>query len=147
MSEIKNFVRLKYEIPTPDSESIKWDECLNTYPDDVKKKWAWRCGRDIADFADKNLKSQERIRDAKSSYYIEATTMDELDKAWSKAQPLSGFYAAGYIAETKFYDDYQFNWDLYNSIREEKWKLYVKWLVEELDAHRRPITDCSFIQK
>ena len=77
-SDIKTFVLLKYKILTSDSST--WHLC-DTYPESVRKSWAWRCASDVEDLAKGHKKAEECIRIAKL-YRDGLATEEELDKAW-----------------------------------------------------------------
>ena len=139
MNDIETFIRLKYEIITSDQNT--WSR-LDRYPESVKKNWAWRCAADVEHLAKGHPAAEECICVAKQ-YRDGLATRKELDKAW-QAVPFSNTNdariaarAAYYAANTYFYaagaakaaaNTYYFD----ASKQEEKWELYINWLIEEL---------------
>jgi hypothetical protein len=126
LGEIELFVRLKYEIP------IRFDlsshSFFDAYPAEVNKKWAWRCVTDAEYLASGYPEAEECIRLAKA-YRDGLATKDELAKAWlitSNPGALSAYYTA--------IGDYGSgaNFAAGNRDPENLWKLYIKWLIEEL---------------
>ena len=160
--DIKSFVLLKYEILT--SNSSTWDLC-ETYPPEVRSKWAWRCAADVEHLAKGHKEAEECIRVAKL-YRDGLATKEELNKAWNavpyaangagayavrgaasahsatyrgsaySAYATHAYYAATYAASgansahAAYYATYYAAY--YAGQRDEKWKLYISWLIEEL---------------
>jgi len=128
--EQKVFVRLRYSIPTDFSD---WKRCEATYPESVKSKWAWRCAADVEHLATKghHPEAEECIRIAKL-YRDGKATIKELDKAWRDVPYAdTASYAASYAAASCATSaSYHAATSAIN--REKKWKLYIKWLIEEL---------------
>jgi len=154
MNEIETFVRLKYEILTPNSDT--WERCEATYPASVKSKWAWRCATDVEHLAEGYPEAEKCIAVAKL-YRDGKATMKELKKAWNKvldsdafggdASSYAAYYAsvatyraaavhAGDASDAGSYAAYRaaaaHDHAAAISNREEKWKLYIEWLIEEL---------------
>jgi hypothetical protein len=140
-NDIKSFVLLKYEILS--SNSGTWDLC-KTYPIEVQRKWAWRCVEDAEYLVIGYPKSQECIRLAKA-YRDGTATKEELDEAYDMAMQDSniGFW----IANSSYHAAHVSLAYHSNSAHgvcsvhyatigvdypEEKWKLYIDWLIEEL---------------
>jgi len=149
MDDIKTFVLLKYEILT--YEKSTWHLC-NTYPPEVNSKWAWRCAGDVEHLAKGNKEAEECIRVAKL-YRDGLATRKELDKAWLAAAAYSAaYYAAYYAAYSAYYAAYSAAYyaaySAYSAaaaasatttvtVKEEKWNLYISWLIEELCEYER----------
>ena len=127
MEDIKSFVLLKYEIITSDRST--WPR-LEKYPESVKIKWAWRCVADVEHLAKGHPAAEECIRVAKQ-YRDGLATKEELDKAW-QAVPFGDTYAAYYAGgDEVVYAAFYASETTYIKC-EEKWKLYIDWLIEEL---------------
>jgi len=148
MDDIKTFVLLKYEILTSDSNT--WHLC-GTYPDEVRSKWAWRCAADVEHLANGNNGAMECIRVAKL-YRDGLATKDELKQAWYSADAAN--YPAAYYAYTAAYSATQSYYAVtadeaasateaanvnagYGHKAEEKWNLYIEWLIEELCGYEK----------
>jgi len=134
MNDIKTFVLLKYEILTRDNST--WHLC-DTYPDEVNKKWAWRCAGDVEHLAKGHKEAKECIRVAKL-YRDGLATREELDKACLAAYTTPGGMAAYYAASTASAYHAAIAGAAYSaasaaySYKGEKWNLYIEWLIEEL---------------
>ena len=140
-TNIKSFVLLKYEILSNDSNT--WHLC-EKYPDSVKKKWALRCARDV-EHLDKTGKSA-RCNDLNERYQAgETEVLDELKKAattypdsYTAYDACHAAYRAAchaaYAACRAAYTDANaaICAIVAANSREEKWKLYISWLIEEL---------------
>jgi hypothetical protein len=135
--DIKSFVLLKYEILTSDNNT--WKLC-ETYPLEVRSKWAWRCASDVEHLAKEYPKAEECIRVAKA-HRDGTATKRELDKAFQRASTGIGaidtIYAASssaYVAACKV--EWAVDAACYAVVAfikpEEKWKQYISWLIEEL---------------
>jgi len=146
MDNVKTFVLLKYEILTSDQNI--WNLC-DTYPKEVRSKWAWRCAGDVEHLAKGHKEAEEFIRISKL-YRDGLATKKELDTTkdvvvatWNKGRqaPNLAAYACGWASLTK--DDYKAgthaifysmcanrNNDATDASR--KWNLYISWLIEEL---------------
>jgi len=148
-NELKTFVLLKYEILTSDSDT--WKRCEDTYPESVKSNWAWRCAAEVEHLANGYPEAEEFIRIAKL-YRDGKATMEELEKAWNKVQYAvdAAYYyeaaaAAYYAADAVYYYassaargvDAAYHCDATVAEQEEKWKLYISWLIEELCAYEK----------
>jgi hypothetical protein len=135
MNEIQSFVLLKYEILTSNSDT--WHLC-DTYPAEVRSRWAWRCAGDVEHLAKGYPKAEECIRVCKL-YRDGLATKEELDKAWYATNADAAAYAYAYAAAAHAYYAYHaclaYAYASTNNItytKEEKWKLYISWLIEEL---------------
>jgi hypothetical protein len=144
INDIKTFVLLKYEIITADSNT--WHLC-DTYPAEIKSKWGWRIADDVEHFAKGYPAAEECIRVAKA-YRDGVATQDELNMAWSHTkQTNTGAHCnAAYTATAERHGgpvvaywaariSYQMRggtYAEYEAVRQEKWKLYISWLIEEL---------------
>ena len=139
-TDIKSFVLLKYPMITSDKST--WDR-LKTYPESVKKKWILRCARDV-EHLDKTGKSK-RCNDLNERYINgEIEVLVELKKAANDARTAYSAYSAysAYTAYGSAYSAAVADATAYNAAyyaayhaannREEKWKLYIDWLIEEL---------------
>ena len=138
-TDTKTFVLLKYKILTSDDST--WHLC-ETYPESVRKAWAWRCAEDVEHFAKGYSGAEEFIRIAKL-YRDGLATQKELDKAWHEVPyPTSAYHAANAAYAQSAYYAAAANHAAYAAYRagncyphnqgEEKWKLYISWLIEEL---------------
>ena len=152
-TDIKSFVLLKYEILT--SNQNTWDRCCETYPESVKSKWAWRCAADVEHLAKGYKEAEECIRVAKLCRDGLATK-EELNKVWdathatthaTRAAYAATFAGAAYAATfagaaSAAYAAYYAAYATYAGQRDEKWKLYISWLIEELSEYEanQPIT-------
>jgi len=141
--DIKAFVLLKYEILTSDRST--WPSCEATYPVSVKSKWAWRCAADVEHLATGHPEAEECIRIAKL-YRDGKATMEKLDKAWNKvpysAVASASYYTAAtasYYAATSTTGARAVRAAISN--REERWKLYIGWLIEELCEYEGTSTE------
>jgi len=138
------FVLLKYEILTSDTST--WKRCEATYPASVKKKWAWRCASDVEHLTKGYPEAEECIRIAKL-YRDGAATIKELSKAWREVPCADAAYhaafAAYYASAAAYYAGYHaagvdlaaasaYYAAAIDTEREEKWDLYIEWLIEEL---------------
>jgi len=119
VDDVKTFVLLKYEILTSDRNT--WHLC-DTYPEEVRSKWAWRCANDVEHLAKGNKRAEECIRVAKL-YRDGLATRKELDKAWNAAY----YYSSASTASSAYHAAYAST-----ASRKEKWNLYIGWLIEEL---------------
>jgi hypothetical protein len=138
MNDIKTFVLLKYEILTSDADT--WHLC-DTYPAEVRSRWAWRCAADVEHLAKGYPKAEECIRVAKL-YRDGLANKEELDKAWCAANASANAYAyaaatyqaAHYAYYAAYAAAHAANAYVHASAyaKEEKWKLYISWLIEEL---------------
>ena len=143
-TDIKSFVLLKYPMITSDRST--WHLC-EKYPESVNKKWALRCARDV-EHLDKTGKSK-RCNDLNERYQAgEIEVLEELKKAaayTAYAAYAAYAYAAAYTAADAAYSAHSaytaYTYTAYYSAtyytgaygnREEKWKLYISWLIEEL---------------
>jgi len=152
-NDIETFVRLKYEILTSDSDT--WERCEASYPGSVKKKWAARCAADVEHLVKGYPKAEKCIKIAKL-YRDGKATITELKKAWHDV-PVATNHAAEAAAHAA-YSTYHAAYSTYHhtaatyatyatyaaddatsaaddatgAVREEKWKLYIGWLIEEL---------------
>ena len=140
MEDIKSFVLLKYEMITSDSNT--WSR-LEKYPESVKSKWAWRCAEDVEHHAEGYPEAEECIRVCKLHRDGKATE-DELDVA-CQPFPLGDAFTAVMAARSTALAAYATRRGLaayaaYAATKaapvgineEEKWKLYISWLIEEL---------------
>jgi len=145
LEDIKSFVALKYSILTSDEST--WHLC-DTYPAEVRKSWAWRCAEDVEHLAT-TKESKELYRVARL-YRDGLATEEELDKAAANYAAYAynaaayAAHAAAYAAHAAYYAAanaaYAANRAAANAAyaanraatKEEKWKLYISWLVEEL---------------
>jgi len=132
--ELKTFVLLKYEILTSDSDT--WKRCEAKYPASVKQKWAWRCVDDIEHLAKGHPEAEECIRISKLCRDGKAT-MEELDKAWDDVpwSPATAYHATTTAVAAATYhaaNPYAFATYYAAAEREEKWAMYIEWLIEEL---------------
>ena len=134
MNDIKSFVLLKYEMITSNSDT--WDRA-EKYPESVNKRWALRCARDV-EHLDVTSKSK-RCNDLTERYINgEIEVLKELKEAAADATAYyaTAYYAAYDAAYTAYsaYTAYAYTYTAYYSAadREEKWKLYISWLIEEL---------------
>ena len=137
-TDIKSFVLLKYPMITSDKST--WDR-LKTYPESVKKKWILRCARDV-EHLDKTGKSK-RCNDLNERYINgEIEVLVELKKAAADAAHYANtaYYSAYHAATTAntacaaYHAAYYAAYHAYHAagVQEEKWKLYISWLIEEL---------------
>jgi hypothetical protein len=137
-TQAKTVVLLKYEIITRND----WHPC-ETYPLEVRSKWAWRCAADAEHLAKGYPEAEECIRIAKAfrdgtcsrselanAYYGKHGASNSADSTYYAAisapfnhndYVFATFYAAFYAAATRSVID-----------QDEKWKLYISWLIEEL---------------
>ena len=133
-NNIKSFVLLKYEIITSDSDT--WDLC-EKYPAEVKSRWAWRCAEDVEHLAKGYPKAEECIRIAKL-YRDGLATKEELDRAWNDSSAITyattAYYAGNAASAAASAAAYAAYYAAYHATakREEKWKLYIGWLIQEL---------------
>jgi len=81
MNDIKTFVLLKYEILTSDQST--WHLC-ETYPAEIRSKWAWRCAGDVEHLAKGHVEAEEYIQVAKL-YRDGKASKKELDEAYHYA--------------------------------------------------------------
>jgi len=135
-TDIKTFVALKYSILTSDEST--WHLC-DTYPAEVRKSWAWRCAEDVEHLAT-TKESKEMYRVARL-YRDGLATKEELNKAYYTQGAAYAAYYAAYAAYYAAYaaaahTAYAYACAAYYATtataKEEKWKLYISWLVEEL---------------
>ena len=135
-TDIKTFVALKYSILTSDEST--WHLC-DTYPAEVRKLWAWRCAEDV-EFLATTKESKEVYRVARL-YRDGLATKEELNKAYYSYDAAYAAYYAAYAAYYAAYaaaahTAYAYACAAYYATtataKEEKWKLYISWLVEEL---------------
>ena len=136
INDIKSFVLLKYEILSNDSNT--WDRA-EKYPESVNKRWALRCARDV-EHLDKTGRAK-RCNDLNERYQNgEIEVLDELKEAANAAATTYAAYTAytTYAAYTAYSGaaTYAATYAAYAANtatdREEKWKLYISWLIEEL---------------
>lgn len=133
-SDIKAFVLLKYKILTSDPDT--WELC-NTYPLEVKNKWAWRCAESVEHFAER-YKSAEKLIRVSKSYRDGLATRAELENA--NICISHNHTAYSYAATSCYYAAISLHYSSVNvaaavagkATRDEKWKLYIEWLIEEL---------------
>ena len=133
--DIKSFVLLKYSILTSDSST--WHLC-DTYPAEVTKAWAWRCAEDVEHLA--TTKESKEVYRVARLYRDGLATKAELNEAYSAAvtapaAAFSGNIAAYYAYHAAYHAAYYAAYAAYHDVTEateEKWKLYISWLVEEL---------------
>jgi hypothetical protein len=132
------FAKLKYEILSKDSNT--WHLC-KTYPLEVRRKWAWRCAADVEHLAKGYPEAEECIRVAKA-YRDGLATLEELsnaDRAVYYASvcygsitspctnsPRAAYYAALATGRAAYHAAKA------TSCQEEKWNMYIDWLIEEL---------------
>jgi len=141
-NELKTFVLLKYEILTSDSDT--WERCESTYPVSVKSKWAVRCAADTEHLAKGHSKAEECIRITKL-YRNGAATLEELNKLWNDLSLYNStdvvayhaayayYYAINHAGHTHYAGAaYNAASAAFSAMQEEKWKLYIGWLIEEL---------------
>ena len=144
MNDIKSFVLLKYQILTSDKST--WHLC-DTYPAEVRKSWVWRCAEDVEHLA--TTKESKEVYRVARLYRDRLVTKEELDKAHYAANAAyhTAYRAAYATAYYAAYAAYAAN-AAYAAYRaayaaakatakataayEDKWKLYISWLVEEL---------------
>ena len=142
-TDIKTFVALKYSILTSDEST--WHLC-DTYPAEVTKSWAWRCAEDVEHLA--TTKESKEVYRVARLYRDGLATEEEFDKAYTAtASPTAtaayaaanaatyATYAATYDATYATCAAYYAAYAAYHDVTEateEKWKLYISWLVEEL---------------
>ena len=134
-NEIKTFVLLKYPMITSDQDT--WHLC-EKYPESVNKKWALRCARDV-EHLDKAGRAK-KCNDLNERYQNgETELLEELKKAADAALHAStpvdaaaAAYYANYAAYTASRANATYCAAYIATDREEKWKLYIQWLIEEL---------------
>jgi len=144
IDDIKTFVLLKYEILTSDSNT--WHLC-DTYPEEVRTKWAWRCANDVEHLAKGNKRAEECIRISKL-YRDGLATKEELNKAWDAAHATAA--AANAMAVVRAADcaasaanaAYYAAAAAATAARKEKWNLYIEWLIEELCNYEKSKIGC-----
>jgi len=142
-NELKTFVLLKYEILTSDTST--WERCEATYPVSVKSKWAWRCAADVEHLAKgHHTKQEECIRIAKLYRGGGKATIEELNKAWREFPHSAGgrrraAVAAYYAVAITAYHATTITTTTASAIinREEKWAMYIGWLIEELCEYEK----------
>ena len=139
MNNIKTFVLLKYEIITEDENT--WHLC-DTYPLEVKKKWAWRCADDVAHLAKGYKEAEECIRVAKL-YSGGLATKEELDNAYNAAYH-AAYHAAYYATRAAYAAHYAAHCAARaaycavvatGNTNPVLMKKYIDWLIEELCKH------------
>ena len=130
-NDIKSFVLLKYPMITSDKST--WHLCKK-YPESVNKKWALRCARNV-EHLDETGKAK-KCNDLNERYQAgEIAVLGELKKAAAyTAYAAYAYYAydAAYTAADAAYTAYTVAAYTAYGNREEKWKLYISWLIEEL---------------
>ena len=130
MNDIKSFVLLKYPMITSNSDT--WDRA-EKYPESVNKRWALRCARDV-EHLDVTSKSK-RCNDLTERYINgEIEVLEELKKAADAAHyaDAAAYAASAYAAYHAAYSAYYAAAYYSAANQEEKWKLYIDWLIEEL---------------
>jgi len=146
MDDIKTFVLLKYKIIT--YEKSTWHLC-DSYPKEVQIRWAWRCAGDAEHLAEGHKEAEECVRIAKL-YKDKKATSSELLESWSliKGLPPNTYYlciavyaiiTTSYVASV-YASAASVSWENngINSINhEEKWNLYIEWLIEELCGYEK----------
>lgn len=148
-TQAKTVVLLKYEILTRDQST--WKLC-ETYPIEVRSKWAWRCAVDVEHLVEGNQSAENLVRVAKE-YHAGLATKEELDIArdscvssldsprsyWrahstyyaSLVDQVGNYTSAIHTTNAVFYATYGIG--VYGLDRQDKkWKLYISWLIEEL---------------
>ena len=130
-TDIKSFVLLKYPMITSDRST--WHLC-EKYPESVNKKWALRCARDVEHLDDTG--KSKKCNDLNERYQAgEIGLLGELKKAADAAHygTSAAYYSAYYAAYTAYYAAKTAAYTAANATdREEKWKLYISWLIDEL---------------
>ena len=150
--ETESFVKLKYELITQDRNT--WHLC-ETYPKEVRNKWAWRCAADVEHLADGHKEAEELIRVAKA-YRDGLATEEELEDAsyhaaYANADHAAYYaayyaayaatlaanayaaYAAHHAANAAYYAAYAAKGMPFAAASYEKqFNIYIRWLVEEL---------------
>jgi len=145
-TDIKTFVALKYSILTSDEST--WHLC-DTYPAEVRKSWAWRCAEDVEHLATTKeskemyrvarlyrdgLATKEELNNAYYAYYANIDAATANYAAYAAYYAANAAYHAAYAAAA--HTAYAYACAAYYATtataKEEKWKLYISWLVEEL---------------
>lgn len=141
MDEDKSFAKLKYEIVDIEDDST-WKLC-ETYPDPVKKEWAWRCALDVEHFANKSkiatkcIETAKRFREGLASKEEllgaqEAVNDDAAGGDQNKINSAMAAYAFYYAVDGPFWAIQGVH---YAATASKKKKEYKDWLIEELGKH------------
>lgn len=157
MSDTHTLIRLKYEVITSDRNTWHF---LDTYPKEVKLKWAWRCVADVEHLAKKHAEAKKCIQMAKD-FRDRKVALKELNAAHSTALLSVREYvgptgeamrdatiAANAAASIAYHRDDILvarsvagivsnvaNIALGGTTTTTKWNQYIEWLVEELIAY------------
>lgn len=156
MSDTHTLIRLKYEVITSDRNTWYF---LDTYPKEVKLKWAWRCVADVEHLAKKHAAAKKCIQMAKD-FRDRKVTLEELNAAYSTAllsvreyvspdgAPMRDATIAARAAASIAYhrDDILVASSVADIVSDvanialgsaitTKWNQYIEWLVEELIAY------------
>ena len=156
MNDIKSFVILKYPMITNDKST--WHLC-EKYPESVNKRWALRCARDV-EHLDETGKAK-KCNDLNERYQAgEIAVLGELKKAANDAyyaySAYGAYHAAYYATHAAYHAAHAAYHAAYHAAahagdigditaytaygaayyaatdQEEKWTLYIQWLIEEL---------------
>ena len=109
------YARLKYQIITPDSNT--WYLC-KTYPRKARVAWALRCAKDV----------MHLVSNVPEVAACIAITEQWLDGKATEAEVSAAADAASDVAADAAV--------CAAATREQKWELYISWLVEELSKEQ-----------
>jgi hypothetical protein len=146
-TDLKSFVRLKYQILTKDKST--WYLC-ETYPKIVRIKWALRCARDVEHLTNKHPKV--KACNDLLQVYIDKGMPEEMHVELKVAADAAAFAAAFAATYATFAAAFAATYATYaaainaatyatfaaafaasiHAAQAVKWKQYIEWLIEEL---------------